>query len=149
MMNDEKSNTIDREAIIDALNSLRLRTEKQTQDKILLESFVPILSFESLSSSNTQFIFGRNGTGKTHLLRAYNEYSRANYEETRILPVFIDLKDLDLGPVLPSIPVDDLVVRFYRQFIRAIVIELERFSDDVITTTLLAGCRRDKLYYPV
>ena len=63
---------VQKDCVVKALASLKLRAEKGGAEKggteeTLLKSFVPIVSFESLSAANTQIIFGRNGTGKTHL----------------------------------------------------------------------------------
>ncbi len=129
--------SISKTDIIDAINSIKFRFEKQPTEIADLESFVPIVDFNNLSASNTQIIYGRNGTGKTHLLKAFCRYCKNNYTKNKILPVYIDFKELQLGPVLPEIEVHDLIIRFYKLFIRKIIEHLKVFSDEVITVSLL------------
>ena len=59
------------ERIRSIIRSLAVRAEQDEPISGHLRNFVRIVDFEKLSSSNTHIIFGRNGTGKTHLFRAY------------------------------------------------------------------------------
>lgn len=128
---------VSREDLQDAIVSIKLRAEKQPKLENDLQYFVQIIDFAALSAPNTQIIYGRNGTGKTHLLKAFYQYCESNFEDNKILPVYIDFKNLDLGPVLPRISLDDLILRFYRLFLRKIIDRLKEFSDKVITMSLL------------
>src|SRR5215472_744066 len=79
------------------LRSLKLRLDEQPDNKYNLDTFVPLISFDTLSAPNTQIIFGRNGTGKTHLLKAFHQYCQANFDSQKILSVYVDLKTLGLS----------------------------------------------------
>jgi hypothetical protein len=128
--------TISRKNMLTAIELIRLKAEKQElQDS--LKSFVPIIDFSNLSSINTQIIYGRNGTGKTHIFKAYYQHCEDNYEQNKVLPVYIDCRDLELGPVLPRISLDDLIIRFYRMFVRRMIDRLKAFAEKVITPGLL------------
>ena len=71
------------------------------------------------------------------MLSAYYEYCRTEYEVARILPVYVDCTDLELGPVLPRVSVDDLISRFYKRCIFKIRDTLREFADSTITPGIL------------
>src|SRR5829696_9209396 len=60
-----------REDMLTAIQCIPIRAETQPEEVNTLESFVQIIDFDALSGPNAQILYGRNGTGKTHLLRAY------------------------------------------------------------------------------
>jgi hypothetical protein len=60
-----------------------------------LRNFVQIIDFGKLCSPNTQIIYGRNGTGKTHFLKAYSEYCVTQFTTIRTIPVYVDFRNLD------------------------------------------------------
>lgn len=132
-----QTDQINKGEFLNALGSIKLRVEKQDDEAEILRIFVPYISFSVLATPNTQIIYGRNGTGKTHFFKAFYQYSQQNYEKEKIIPIYIDFRDLELGPVLPSVDLNDLILRFYRQFINKLIDILEEFSDNVITTSLL------------
>ena len=127
---------ISREALLTAIQQVRLRLEKQ-QGEDILHSFVQVLDFQALSTPNTHIIFGRNGVGKTHLLKAYYQFCENDFETNKLLPVYIDFKALQFDPALRSISIEELILRFYKHFVRAIVEHLRVFADKVITVSLL------------
>jgi hypothetical protein len=129
--------SINRVELLEAFQSIKLRVEKQPAGSDLLASFVPVVDFAGLWTANTNLIFGRHGTGKTHLLRAFSQYCRSNFEKRRILPVYIDFRDMDLGSIGTSISVEHLLSRFYRRFMAKIVECVGEFSEEVITVPLL------------
>jgi hypothetical protein len=92
-----------------ALQNIRLRLDKEPSYRDTLQKFVPLVSFEQVGTANTHVVYGRNGTGKTHLLRAFHEYCERNYSRTKVIPVYIDCKDLELGPIGADISPADLV----------------------------------------
>jgi hypothetical protein len=131
-MNDQ----IDRQSLINAIISIRFRAEKQPESVTSIDSFVPVIDPNLLATPNTQIIYGRNGTGKTHLLRAFYDYCETNFESNKLLAVYIDCRDLDLGSASPVTP-DDLVIRFYRRFLYKVIDRLSEFSASVITVPFL------------
>lgn len=48
----------------------------------------------SLFQKKNQVVFGRRGTGKTHLLGTLKEYYRDKFPQKRILPIFINGKEI-------------------------------------------------------
>lgn len=76
------------------LNSLLVkvarRAEKAT-DEVLQEAFVPVRALLSyLESPEHQVLFGRRGTGKTHLMR----YLQAQRASAGALSVYVDLRSI-------------------------------------------------------
>ena len=75
-------------AINTALMKLRKRAEG-TDPEVLVETFVDTGSlFAQLSSSNHQLIYGRRGTGKTHVL----QYLAATARERDDVAIYVDLR---------------------------------------------------------
>jgi hypothetical protein len=119
------------------LTSLKLRTDQQPESEYNLKTFVPLLDFSALASPNTQIVYGRNGTGKTHLLKAFREYASEHYEKQKVLPVYIDCKALELGTVGAEIEVSYLIQRYYRLFVAKIVDALRDLAAEVLNPGLL------------
>jgi chromosomal replication initiation ATPase DnaA len=74
-----------RAELVKLLSSLRLRLDEQVEDEYNLETFVPLISFDALAAPNTQIIYGRNGTGKTHLLKAFHQHCRVHFDLNKLL----------------------------------------------------------------
>jgi hypothetical protein len=134
----EIKDQIRKKDILEAISKISLRMEQQSNETTSKESFVPaVVDFAKLASSNTYIIYGRNGTGKTHILKAFSQHCHDNYEEVKILPVYIDFRDLDLGAALSSISANDLIRRFYRNFLNKIGTSLEECANKIISVSLL------------
>lgn len=67
-----------------------IRAEYNTTHNFL-EYYAGKDSIGKVSSVKNQVIYGRRGTGKTHLLRALQETLMAN-SETKCFPVYIDVR---------------------------------------------------------
>jgi hypothetical protein len=126
-----------RQNFLKAVQSMKLRVENQPSTVNLQETLVPVIDFQVLATANTHLIYGRRGTGKTHLLSAFSQYCESHFKEARALPVYLDFRDLDFGPVLPTLSIEDLIPRFYRRFIGKIVSHLRIFSDTTLTLDTL------------
>ncbi len=57
----------------DAISNIQLRAEKQEDPSKILASFVDSGVMAALNNKNSQILYGRRGTGKTHLLRFYEQ----------------------------------------------------------------------------
>jgi Cdc6-like AAA superfamily ATPase len=60
-------NLIGDQTIQKAVAAVQLRSEKQPDVEKLMESFVDVGIFTQVSNTNNQIIYGRRGTGKTHI----------------------------------------------------------------------------------
>src|SRR5579883_3063503 len=54
-------------AIQKAVAEIKLRSEKQTDLQKLVGSFVDVGILRQLTNTNSQIVYGRRGTGKTHV----------------------------------------------------------------------------------
>lgn len=121
---------------LQALLPLRRRAES-APDKESLRNYFPIISPNALLSANTQVIFGRNGTGKTHILRSAEEYCRNNYHVTKAVPVYFDMRKFGLSRVSADTTHEEFIEKYYRDFVAHITGELVRFFDEASTNGLL------------
>lgn len=74
-----------------AVANIKQRSEKQRDTQKSIDSFVDIGLFPQIASDNNQVIYGRRGTGKTHLLN----YLRAELvKEPNVRVLFLDCRTL-------------------------------------------------------
>ncbi len=104
---------------------LELRSEEH---KRYLDLFVDFGHLEQLQSKSWQLIFGRRGTGKTHLLGALNEQSSKNLADTRILWLYFSAQDFLLSPFGIQTTDRERAVGFFQTFIHRLGRQL---TDDV------------------
>ena len=76
-----------------AVSDLHLRAEKQTDWNRLAEVFVTSDLFDRVQSPNSQLVLGRRGTGKTHLLRVFQQDAVKHGE----LVLYVDCTSLGSG----------------------------------------------------
>ena len=84
--------------IIQAVSSISQRAERQRDMNKLINSYVEVGILPQLMNNNNQILFGRRGTGKTHILKYFeNQVKNANktiiYIDCRVLgssPQFSD-----------------------------------------------------------
>ena len=77
--------------LMKAVASIKQRSEKQPNIDKLVESFVDVGILPQLNNANSQILFGRRGTGKTHVLSVLGEELRENLNHT---VVYIDARTL-------------------------------------------------------
>ena len=119
------------------VGALRLRLDDQIENEYNVDSFVPLIHFGTLAAPNTQIIYGRNGTGKTHLLKAFHQHCRVNFATEKVLPVYIDLKTFGLSTIGGQLDLKQLIHRYYRLFVAAIVDALIQLADETLTEDVL------------
>lgn len=69
-----------------AVKNLSYRAESLTNAS---KAFAATSFFDTLMVKRNQVIFGRRGTGKTHLLKRAIEEFQSNFEEKRVIPIYI------------------------------------------------------------
>lgn len=84
-----------------------------------LELYAGIDTIESVYSIKNQIIYGRRGTGKTHLLKALQEQLIGNFYHERRMPIYIDLRRL-----LPLITYTNNTIEFSILVFKQIVNEI-------------------------
>lgn len=111
--------------IREAILLIQLRADKWDDDS-LVKSFVnvgPLIPL--LNSENNQVIFGRRGTGKTHVLRYFKNIKEAGGD----CCIFIDLRKIGSSNCIyadRSLPIEQRTLRFFIDIIKVI-------GDDIIS----------------
>lgn len=121
--------------IQDAILQIQLRADKWDDDS-LVKSFVkvgPLIPL--LDSENNQIIFGRRGTGKTHVLR----YFKSLKDEQNDCCVFIDLRKIGSSNSIyadPSLPMEQRALRLFIDIIKVL-------SDEIISYIISSDKRKE------
>lgn len=127
--------------IIQAISSISQRAERQRETIKIISSYVEVGVLPQLFNNNNQILYGRRGTGKTHILKYLeNEYSEnANktvcYIDCRILgssPQFSDTK-LSLSHRCSSLFID-ILNEIYDSLLNHIVYQPNKNSDLAINS---------------
>lgn len=119
-----------------AINNLKglIRSEDVGNDYLRLFAGQNIL--KSVFNIQNQVIYGRRGTGKTHLLKALEELCYETMHEERILPVYLDLRKVSpLNPNNPDYIQKNAEIYFYN-IINSIVESVYNHSDLIINPLL-------------
>jgi hypothetical protein len=131
-----------------AVSSLQARAESFEN---FSENFVETNVLQSLKNPNkNQIIYGRRGTGKTHLLGRLKEYYRDTFDENGILPIFIDGRTITDHITMDESSSGIAILIIYRRFIDAVLIALEDFLHDSVSLSRLekfwpSGNKKDKI----
>lgn len=81
--------------IIQAVSSLSQRAERQRDIKKIIDSYVEVGIMPQLINNNNQILYGRRGTGKTHILKYYQNLYTKDISKTMC---FIDCRILGSSP---------------------------------------------------
>lgn len=87
---------INSKIVQDAINKLsnNIRTERTKDNLDLLHIYADKSIIKRLDNNNNQIVYGRRGTGKTHLLFAYQKliFSIDQIDTNKKYPIYIDLR---------------------------------------------------------
>jgi len=129
----------------EAVASLADRAEDLTNPTAV---YVDTAFLTTLQNKRSQVIFGRRGTGKTHLLRRLQDELLAHFSELRMVPVYIDGATLGGSTSLYSDPAA-IALSLYVELLRRTVRELSLFIDGELRPGILDwlfwGSKRDQL----
>src|ERR1700683_5871843 len=134
------------EAWYDAVTGLADRAEELTDPTA---TYVDTAFLSTLQNRRNQIIFGRRGTGKTHLLRRLQDELVSRFSELRIVPVYIDGATLEGSISLYHDPAA-IALGLYVELLRRTVRELSLFVDHELGPTgkldwLFSCSKRDQL----
>ena len=137
---------VNSEAWYEAVTSLADRAEDIANPTA---TYVGTAFLSTLQNKRSQIIFGRRGTGKTHLLRRLQDELLARFRELRIVPVYIDGATLEGSISLYNDPAA-VALGLYVELLRRTVRELSLFVDSELKPTgkldwLFSGSKRDQL----
>jgi len=125
--------TISENELVVVVDSILERAELSSQYS---ELFVDINLLGLLKSKKNQVIFGRRGTGKTHLLGRLKEHYRDTFAETKTLPVFIDGRNIAHRAVTADSNVAISLLISYRRFLDSLITSIEEFMQDSLTLNI-------------
>ncbi len=81
--------------IVQAISSISQRAERQRDINKIIDSYVEIGILPQLINNNNQILYGRRGTGKTHILRILENHLKNNPHKTTC---YIDCRFLGSSP---------------------------------------------------
>lgn len=87
MINDEK--------VIQAVSSISQRAERQRDIDKVVSSYIDVGILPQLLNNNNQILYGRRGTGKTHILKMYENFYEKESSKT---VCYIDCRILGSSP---------------------------------------------------
>jgi Cdc6-like AAA superfamily ATPase len=136
---------VEAEAWYEAVTSLADRAEDITNPTA---TYVDTAFLATLLNKRNQIIFGRRGTGKTHLLRRLQDELYARFSELRIVPAYVDGATLE-GSISPYNDPAAIALGLYVELLRRTVRELSLFINGQLRPGLLdrilPGTKRDQL----
>jgi len=80
-----------------AVSNIEPRADRESNDEILSKTFVDTGILPQLANTNNQILYGRRGTGKSHVLRVLGLKIEADAPGTAL---YIDLRVLGSGPMM-------------------------------------------------
>jgi len=111
-------------------------------------TYVDTVFLPALQNRRNQVIFGRRGTGKTHLLRRLRDELYSRFGESRIVPAYVDGATL-VGSLSPYRDPAAIALSLYVELVRRTVGELSAFINDELRASVLelifSGSKRDRL----
>lgn len=107
------------EKIIQAVASILKRAEKQQDIERLLDTYVDVGIISQLSSKNNQVVYGRRGTGKTHIFKVL---STKIAEDRKNSVVYIDARTLGSSSQFSDldIPIKQRCISLFRDLVTEI-----------------------------
>jgi len=111
-------------------------------------TYVDTAFLATLRNRRNQIVFGRRGTGKTHLLRRLQDELLSRFGELRIVPAYVDGAALS-GSVAAYQDPAAVALALYVELMRGTVRQLAQFIRDELRPGLLdwlfSGAKRDQL----
>ena len=105
-----------------AVSKIRQRAERQTDLRRLIESYVDSGIVPQLINENHQIVFGRRGTGKTHVFQVL----RSVFEKNRFCVAYIDCRTLGSSSQFTDrdLPIGRRCLALFRDFLSPLYNEL-------------------------
>src|SRR3954469_20535399 len=115
------SGTVDRDAWDAAARKLSSRAEEL---KDPTAAFSDTVFLDTLQAPHNQVIYGRRGTGKTHLLRRLAHELAPGFDTHRTLPVFVNGSGLRHEAVVAADTPAAVALGLYVEFVRVLTSEI-------------------------
>ena len=117
-----------------AVNAFQPRSEAYDDSSKL---FVDAGIVDSLFQDRNQIVYGRRGSGKTHLLYKLEELYRDSYPEKKILPIYVDAKAIADKPLIQNLSEETFIILLYRRLMYSMLLSIKSFISDEISVSKL------------
>jgi hypothetical protein len=122
---------VDRSRLRTAVDEIQERAEQQDGSESFAKSYVDTHVLATLLPIKNQLVYGRRGTGKTHLLRRMEDHYASAFSERRELPIYIDGRNIEHVPFEGDTVSVGLLIS-YRRFMDEVANSLETlFREEV------------------
>lgn len=136
----EDTNILTDSKFKEAVTEIKKRAERQLDYSKLVDIFVQTDLFTRSSSTDTQLILGRRGTGKTHMIRVLAQ-KRKNVGDTVL---YIDCTNLGSGySTIPGLTEYEIAAKYFTAFLNQIGTDL---LDAVINMEAPDTSTQDRLF---
>ena len=105
------------------------------------EAFADTVFVDTLKAKQNQIIYGRRGTGKTHLLKRLEEEYIFKFDEYRVVPIFVNGSKLKNQANIIAEKPQAIALSLYIEFIKTLVSNLHEFINSQLDTSIF-----DKLF---
>jgi len=113
---------------VEMKNCIRKLSNNIRAEKIDYKSYLELYSgsenISNINNINNTVIYGRRGSGKTHLLRALSEAMIDNFEDDKVFPVYLDLRRVIplVSPDMESKETDAILI--FKYFMQEVALNL-------------------------
>lgn len=106
--------------------------------------FVDTIFVDTLKAKQNQIIYGRRGTGKTHLLKRLEEEYISKFEQYRVIPIFVNGSKLRRqANITVEIP-QAIALSLYIEFIKTLIDRLHEFINSQLDASFWDQLRGGK-----
>lgn len=124
-----------------AIHEISPKSEKLEQD-IISKSYVDMGHLDRILNSTSQYIYGRRGTGKTHLFKYLAEHINNQFHDQKNIAIYIDARCLYLESDENSSSPKHVAKTMYKELIHEIATGLENIMQQIFWQNIVPT-RRD------
>jgi len=101
------------------------------------DAFADTVFLDVLKTHHNQVIFGRRGTGKTHLLKRLEEEFFHTFETARVVPAFVNGSMLKQKAIVTYETPETIALSLYTEFMKTLALRIHKFINTRIPVSLL------------
>ena len=113
-----------------SIDNIQERAENIETTQQLSDIFVDPNILNRLTQNKNQIVYGRRGTGKTHLLGRMREYYRDTFAENRILPIYINASRIAIDVANAEANPGLAILIEYKAFLESVISGIEQFIEE-------------------
>ena len=101
------------------------------------EAFADTVFVDTLKARQNQIIYGRRGTGKTHILKRLEEEYIFKFDEYRVVPIFVNGSKLKIQANIIAETPQAIALSLYIEFVKTLVGNLHDFINSQLDASIL------------